>query len=384
MNNSVNQKARLLFIAPLPPPFAGPEISTQTLLEGGLKQYFNFTLIKSNIRLSNAEKGKFDFKGLIRFLSVIRKLFAKVILKRPDVVYLIFAQNKVGFFRDTIYVFSAKIFSCKIIAHLRGGNFKNFYDSLPGILQFVAAGAVKQFNHLIVQSESIANQFTPFVDRGRISLLPNCVNTELIACAGPVIKNDTKVVLYVGHLSYAKGYYDLVDVIPEIAAIFPLAEFWFLGEEIKKERNIILTENQERINRVNAIKQRFAKNIKYLGIVENRRIFSIMKSSKMLVLPSYSEGFPMVILEAMACGLPVVTTRVGALPDIVHDGINGYLIEPGDTKNLRERVISLLQNEQLCKKIGEENARYVENNFQPQHVIAQFSKIVEKVISNHA
>jgi glycosyltransferase involved in cell wall biosynthesis len=81
---------------------------------------------------------------------------------------------------------------------------------------------------------------------------------------------------------------------------------------------------------------------------------------QIFVLPSLSEGFPVTILEAMACGLPVVATRVGGIPDIIEDGANGYLIDTKNQEQIAEVLLKLLQDEELRKGISDKNRETAE------------------------
>ena len=374
-------KLSFLMLAPLPPPFAGPEISTEILLNAGLKDHFNFTFIKSNIRKANTEKGRFDIIGASRFSYILLQLIYKIIKNKPKVIYLLLSQNKIGFLRDSIYILISKFFSCKVVVHLRGSNFLNFYNSLFAIYKRYVNYILKKVDKIILQSPSLYSQFSIFVDINKIDILPNCIDIEKIDIVPPISKNtkNKKIILYVGYLSYAKGFYDLLCTVPLIVKKNPLVEFWFIGEELQKERNIILPIDRQKIKEAERIRKDLSSYLKYLGVVEHSKIFGIMKASDIFVLPSYSEGFPMVVLEAMACGLPVIASRTGAIPDFLKEGESGYLINPGNIMELAEKIIFLLENYELCKNMGKANRIYVENNLTLRHIIPKFIKIIYDV-----
>lgn len=97
----------------------------------------------------------------------------------------------------------------------------------------------------------------------------------------------------------------------------------------------------------------------YLG-VEKIRVFA---DADIFVFPSYTEGFPMVVLEAMASGLPIVATPVGALPEFLEDGVNGFFVNIGDVDDLVERIEKLITDEELRTEIGLHNREYVVSRF---------------------
>ena len=89
------------------------------------------------------------------------------------------------------------------------------------------------------------------------------------------------------------------------------------------------------------------------------------------ILPSYNEGLPMSILEAMSYGLPVISTPVGGIPEIVKDGVNGYLIFPGDNEALAEKIELLAKNKELRLRMGQENYKLVSQKYNAGTIINQ-------------
>lgn len=375
------KKLKLLMLAPLPPPFSGPETLTHTLITGGLGEYFNLALIKSNVRQRNADKGRFDFAGVLRFICLSGKLIYEIIRTKPSIIYLPIAQNKVAFLRDALYILIAKLFCRKVIVHLMGSNFRNFYDSVSRNYQFLIKRILSLTDGLILQSDLFKSQFKDLFDIRKIAVLPSCIDTDKIKrviVASPH-SNKTSVVLFIGHLSCAKGFHDLINAVPIILSGCPNTEFWFLGEIINNERNILMNLAREKIINSERIQKKFASSLKYLGIIEYFQVLSKMKQADIFTLPSYSEGFSMAALEAMACGLPVVVTKVGAFPDFVKDGINGFLIEPGDFGQLAEKIIFLLRNRQLCANMAEINRISAEQNYSAWKIVPEMASILKKI-----
>jgi glycosyltransferase involved in cell wall biosynthesis len=99
--------------------------------------------------------------------------------------------------------------------------------------------------------------------------------------------------------------------------------------------------------------------VEFAGRVPHEKVEDYMSQAEVFVLPSLSEGFPVTILEAMACGLPVVATRVGGVPDIIEDGTNGYLVDTMNQEQIAEALLKLLQDEKLRKDISGNNREEV-------------------------
>ena len=97
--------------------------------------------------------------------------------------------------------------------------------------------------------------------------------------------------------------------------------------------------------------------VRFIGQVSHEKIWEYLLSSSIFILPSLSEGLPRALLEAMACGLFVVASKVGGIPEVVRDGWNGILVDPGDVQALREAVKRALADKNLIETVGERNKR---------------------------
>jgi glycosyltransferase involved in cell wall biosynthesis len=165
----------------------------------------------------------------------------------------------------------------------------------------------------------------------RTAVLPDGVDYEYFR-GYPEQKKIKHSVLYVGRLIETKGVHDLIMAFPDVIKSIPDAKLFIAG----------YGEQEEELKRLTA-ELGLTKSVTFLGKVEKGDVAKYMKSSEIYVLPSYSEGFPLTIAEAMSCGLPIITTNVKGLPEIVKDGVNGYIVVPGDHKALTSRISFLLE-----------------------------------------
>jgi glycosyltransferase involved in cell wall biosynthesis len=198
------------------------------------------------------------------------------------------------------------------------------------------------------------------IDFGRFSQNPNVEHLrEMLE-----IDKSKVVITFISRLFELKGIEDLLDISKEIInqhenVIFLIAGAGSLEEKVKSEA--------ERV-----------KNLIYLGYRDN--VPDLLSLSDIYVLPSYSEGLSPALLEAMASGLPVVTTNVGSSPDIIINGKHGYLIKPGDKLNLKNYLIKLIQNESLRKEIGNFNKRYIQQNFDLKNTALKMLAEIKKIL----
>ena len=118
------------------------------------------------------------------------------------------------------------------------------------------------------------------------------------------------------------------------------------------------------------------KYVQFVGKVPHDEVQTFMKQADIFVLPSLSEGFPNVILEAMACGLPIVASRVGGIPDIITNNHSGYMVEVKDTNDIANKIILLLQDDTLRKKITDNN-RQIVKKYSWENVIVELERLYQ-------
>jgi glycosyltransferase involved in cell wall biosynthesis len=182
-----------------------------------------------------------------------------------------------------------------------------------------------------------------FVFRYNVS---DIFNPQVLSDLKKILNSSGPVVLAVCRVSPEKGLHYLVEASRIIVEKKPEVKFViqpYSSEE--RYRKHLLT----MISRYN-LEKHFVISTRKVPYSEMPRY---MAAADVLVLPSVSEGFPVVILEAMACGVPVVASRVGGTPDILKDGYNGLLVEKGDVEGLAEAVTKILSDETLRKRLSE-------------------------------
>lgn len=180
---------------------------------------------------------------------------------------------------------------------------------------------------------------------------------------------DTLILIAIAELHERKGLKYLIEAVSELAREYPNIKLVIVGEG--KERN-----NLEKLGD----KLKLKANLVFLGRQKN--IPQLLSSSDIFVLPSAErEAFGLVNLEAMICGLPVVTTKVGGIPEIVKDGETGFLVEPQNAKALKESLKSLIENAKLRKSMGEKGKKRVMQNFSAEKMAREYGNIYKILLT---
>jgi len=143
---------------------------------------------------------------------------------------------------------------------------------------------------------------------------------------------------------------------------------------------LVLGDGPERVNLEGLAESLGLDNVKFLGKVPHEQVWRHLLSSSIFVLPSLSEGLPRALLEAMACGLFIIASNVGGIPDVVRDGWNGILVDPNNPKALREAIERAMRDKRMTEIVGERNRLEVEA-FTLEKVAERQFRFIESVLT---
>ena len=213
--------------------------------------------------------------------------------------------------------------------------------------------------HVIYNGVDI-NKFKPRPDRA-----------ELRRTFG--LDEKKKTVLFVGRLYHRKGLETLLHSIPPVLQQFSDVQFAISGTGYKKKEQSL---------RDLAKQLDIEDTVKFLGYVPDEKLPELYSASDIFVLPAIYENFPFAILEAQATALPVISTKVGGIPEFLVDNKNGFLIDPGDQTQLTQKTLTLLQDPKRAEEMGRHGRKLIEEQLAwrliTKQVIDLYHKLLEK------
>lgn len=179
------------------------------------------------------------------------------------------------------------------------------------------------------------------INPNRVYTIHKSIDLNLYINPSKMINSDHPPrILFVGGNMQRKGLPTLISAAPQIIETFPNCEFLIVGKD--KAENKLKT-----ITKKIGVNDHFI----FLGWKDQQQLIQLYRNANVFVLPSLTEAFGVVILEAMACGIPVIASNVGGIPEIITNGENGITIPPDDSKSLAEVIIKLLQDNKLQAQI---------------------------------
>lgn len=337
---------KILLVSPLPPPAGG--IATWT------KLFINSKKVKDNsLKIVNtAVKGsridnfvKRSIKAEVgRTLDIYKKIKSYIDHDKFDVVHFNTSCSKLGLIRDFI---CAKEIKGKVGKFIIQCHCDTSYMVQGRIAEYFFKKLCNMSDRILCLNRSSQKHIKSITGKDSV-IIPNFIELENMNIKPKkVISEEIKTIIYVGHITKSKGCSDIISVAKKLPTVtFKLVGY--LSDEIKEIP--------------------ISNNIEYLGEVSKAEVINLMLKSDLLLFPSYSEGFPNVVLEAMACGLPIVATPVGAIPDMIKDG--GTLVAVGDIEGMIQ-AIENFQSRQTRLKASRVNKERVTKEYTVDTVIDQ-------------
>ena len=180
-------------------------------------------------------------------------------------------------------------------------------------------------------------------------------------------KGTSQLILYAGVLSPLKGVHDLIGAFGLISGEFPNAKLVIIG----KDEN--LTYASELMQRVSELG--LTERVQFAGAVPQSELAAWMGNASVLVLPSRSEGLPRILIEAMATGTPIIGSRVGGIPELIEDGVRGFLVPPADSQALAEKLRWLLESPAEARAMGARGRAFVERLFSTESYLKGYERV---------
>ena len=330
--------------------------------KGGIAQVLNsYSLfIYSNFKHIKTSGGNNFISKLYIFLhSLIRLLYYLITDKSISALHIHTASGS-DFKRNTYYIQIGLFFKKKIILHVHGGGFKEYYLGQP---EFVKRFLDKA--DAIVALSSFWESFFK-IDLGYNNVY---IVHNIIPSPQKIHNSNSQVfnLLYLGHIYKQKGIFDLVSLLLENRKEYIGKLRLHIGGglfDVEILKRIILENQLDDV-------------ITFHGWVSGTSKIELLSNADAYILPSYAEGVPISILEAMSYSLPIISTNVGGVPSIVNDS-NGILIPPADKKAMKSAIDKLLHSKTLCKSLGDKSFEY-SLYYQPENVSKELSRVYFKL-----
>lgn len=292
------------------------------------------------------------------------------LLKDRDIKILhIHGASKGSFYRKYILFSIARIFfTKKIIYHVHGGGFRDFYLKSSPFIQKRVRYVINSSDVLVCLSEKWKHFFASAFKSRRIEIVNNMIIPPVTTERNE--KEGKFILFFLGLIGDNKGIFDLIKVIAKNRDLFE-------GKlELKVAGNGEVDRFKETIE-----KWKVKDLVQFEGWADSEKKERLFRSSNAFILPSYKEGLPLSILEAMSYGLPIISSKVGGIPDLIYKSRNGILIEPGNQIAIKNAIEKLMTNKNLCDIYSQKSSNAVVDYY-PQSVLKSLFSIYHELQGN--
>ncbi|MFW6141316.1 MAG: glycosyltransferase family 4 protein [Candidatus Saliniplasma sp.] len=324
---------------------------------------FQHLPLGSDIDTTKESIGSFIVRNFTFFTDALKKI-KKI---KPDLILCVGAGQLLSTFLSG--VFFSRLFGVPIVCEWRGSDLllKNSICRRTAKKLILKNSAMN-----IIRSEDMIKKAFELEPGSEIEILPSKgIDTDKFEPkSSPSSSSDKVKVLYVGRLHELKGLNYLIKAFSDVKGKYSDVELLIIGSGDLKD------ELKELVH-----KERLDEHVRFIGEVEHSELIDYYQNSDIFVLPSVSEGLSNVILEAMACGLPVIATGVGGNTELVKHEKGGLIVDAKDIPGLQRSLEKLLNDPELRRKMGGFNRKYVQK-FNQDSVLSKKVELLEKVVGN--
>lgn len=298
-----------------------------------------FRHLVSHVEGSAIEKLGYVFRGLWAFARA----------RSVDVVHLQVASGA-SFYRKSLFVLAARLRGLPAILHVHGADFDEFYLRAPAPLRAYIRFVFGRCAKTLVLSASWRAFFQQHIAGRSIEVLHNGVHTNRSVANAPAGPNQF---LFLGRLGARKGVYDLLSAVALLVK----------RGQAQGLHCLLAGDGEEAQVRAVIAEKQLEPYFTVLGWVSDEAKPDLFARVACLVLPSYHEGLPMALLEAMAAGKVIVSTRVGGIPDLIEPGVNGFLLSPGDVEGLADCLHQVSTVPGLVEVMSANNVQKIKKHY---------------------
>ena len=345
-------KEHILFLLHFPPPVHGSSMVGKWIRESKtLNMAFRSTYVNLLASKTVAESGRFSIGKLLGFIKVWFQVLGVLLFKKPVVCYFALSTTGAAFYKDVALVFLLKLFRIKIIYHLHNKGVEKASKSRLNrtLYRFAFKNTI-----VILLSEYLYNDVSAYVPYENIRICANGIPEINVFLKQQKQESTVVQILFLSNLIESKGVFILLEAL----AILKNNGVPFKSVFVGGEGDISTSLFNETVSLLN-----LKNEVSYLGKRYGHDKDIVLQQSDIFAFPTFKECFPLVIIEAMQCGLAVVSCPEGGIPDIVEDGVTGYLVSQKNILALADRLKELIENPNLRISMGEKGTKSYKENF---------------------
>jgi len=364
------EKPVVVILGKIPPPYMGPSLATQIILKSSLNEQFRLVHVDTRAVKSLTAMGKFSFAKIGRNLGIYRHLWKTIRREQPALVLVPISQSTIGFLKDAVFILIALLLGRKVLIHLRGSNFLNWMKGSSAITRAFVKGVLRRTKGVIVLGNNLRYLFTGIYPPERIYVVPNGADYAL--SSRPKANHPVRL-LYLANLQASKGIEDLVEAV-RLLKEQGVADFRL--DVVGGWRSSATQQSCE------SLVQAHQLPVSFHPADAGEKKFQFLSEADIFIFPPRApEGHPWVVVEAMAAGLPIISTDQGAIVESVLDGKNGFIVPVRDPAAIAAHLKELIQNDAKRVEMGQFSRHLYETEFTEKRMVERLAATFRAVIA---
>lgn len=379
MIRSLPAPPEFVVVGPTPPPIHGVAAMTVEVVAALQKLQRGVDHVDTRDPRPLSTIGRLDFRNVFLGFKHARQL-SLALSRRPDAaVYLPVSQSTWGFVRDAVLVAVAKAHRRQLVVHLHGGHLQDFYRRSPRVMRWVIRLVLGQVDEAWALTSALRKEFEGLVSSDQILSVANVVpdpRRGFTRASSPRRVCSGFRLLYLANLLPEKGCFELLEAlrrVPDLSSSDWEVRLVGAGAPAVERR---LRQEAASISAA-------GPSIKLLGELHGEQKADQYRWADAFVYPTYYpfEGQPLVLLEALAAGLPIVSTIHAGIPETIRDGVEAVLVEPQDPRQLAAAICRLAVDEQTRNRLAQAARRRYEAAYRPERLVLDFTEALERAAS---
>lgn len=363
-------KKRILFILHYPPPIHGSSSIGQYIKESEIiNSNYSCRYINLGTSRNISNIGKFQIYKILLYFNIIYKTIKSFLYFKPELLYLAITIRGVGFYKDSIIALIAKIFKVKIVFHLHNKGIN--YDKRSVLIKLYYRYIFRNSN-VILLSKELYKDVEGIVSEQNVYYCSNGIPKNINNLTIENNKDSCIKILFLSNLIESKGIF----VLLKACSLLKKSEHNFKCLIVGGEGDVSVDSLEKKIK-----EYLLQDNVFYLGKKIGQEKNKIYSESDIFVLPTMNDCFPLVLLEAMQFGKPIISTKIGAIPSIVDNNLTGYIIEPNNHTELYNKLSFLFLNTDICKIFGINAIKKYEKHYTLNIFEKNLNQIIDDILT---
>jgi len=362
---------RILVVSQLPPPHHGSTVMTQRFMGALVHNGVDTKIVQKTFSRKMGEVGKISILKILKIPFLCFRLMYAVRTFKPDICFYFITVGVSSLLVDSFLLWILRRHNVSYVLYFHGKGYKSHENHRYNLIRYIIRKTLSYALGGLVLGKMLKDDVAHCIPVDRLYVLPNSVpdigyKERSIETASDKVAN----IIFLSNLVPTKGPMEFLEMAKLVSEKEPSVRFILAGQHTDRNFSKELMEYVEQ--------QSLQDVVEFRGAVFGEAKEKLFQDAHLMVFPTYfeKETFGLVNIEAMQWGLPVISSDKGAIPDIVKDGINGFIVNPHNISQMAERVLRLIRNPDLRHTMGKAGRRLYEENYS----LAAYNRNVKKAI----